>query len=128
MNLFFPIRELYSNNISGPIPSDLGNLTNLVSLDLYLNSFTGRIPDTLGKLSKLRFLYENSTFTSFIGYSCWFTSAYSGFNFLSWIYLYGRRHACFAVGKASSDAVFHDLGVGFRANLMSGIKSFILNL
>lgn len=49
-------RELYSNNITGPIPSDLGNLTSLVSLDLYLNSFTGPIPDTLGKLSKLRFL------------------------------------------------------------------------
>ncbi|RVW78065.1 Somatic embryogenesis receptor kinase 1 [Vitis vinifera] len=49
-------KELYSNNISGPIPSDLGNLTSLVSLDLYLNSFTGPIPETLGKLSKLRFL------------------------------------------------------------------------
>ncbi|KAG6752301.1 hypothetical protein POTOM_044524 [Populus tomentosa] len=52
--------ELYSNNISGPIPSDLGNLTTLVSLDLYLNSFTGPIPDTLGKLSKLRFLRLNN--------------------------------------------------------------------
>lgn len=52
----FHNRELYSNNITGPIPSDLGNLTSLVSLDLYLNSFTGPIPDSLGKLSKLRFL------------------------------------------------------------------------
>lgn len=52
----FYYRELYSNNISGPIPNDLGNLTSLVSLDLYLNSFTGPIPETLGKLSKLRFL------------------------------------------------------------------------
>ncbi|KAL1823473.1 hypothetical protein ACET3Z_010251 [Daucus carota] len=52
--------ELYSNNISGPIPSDLGNLTNLVSLDLYMNSFSGPIPDTLGKLTKLRFLRLNN--------------------------------------------------------------------
>lgn len=49
-------RELYSNNISGTIPNELGNLTNLVSLDLYLNNFTGFIPETLGQLYKLRFL------------------------------------------------------------------------
>lgn len=55
-NQFAFDRELYSNNLSGPIPGDLGNLTSLVSLDLYMNGFTGPIPDTLGKLSKLRFL------------------------------------------------------------------------
>ncbi|KAL5992231.1 hypothetical protein ACLOJK_013147 [Asimina triloba] len=54
---FTTFRELYSNKISGIIPSDLGNLTNLVSLDLYLNNFTGVIPNSLGNLSKLRFLY-----------------------------------------------------------------------
>ncbi|KAG5133729.1 hypothetical protein JHK82_024917 [Glycine max] len=52
--------ELYSNNISGPIPNDLGNLTNLVSLDLYLNRFSGPIPQSLGKLSKLRFFFNNN--------------------------------------------------------------------
>lgn len=51
-------RELYSNNISGIVPYELGNLTNLVSLDLYLNKLSGPIPDTLGKLQRLRFLYE----------------------------------------------------------------------
>lgn len=50
-------RELYSNSINGTIPNDLGNLTNLVSLDLYLNNFQGPIPDSLGRLTKLRFLY-----------------------------------------------------------------------
>ncbi|XP_039060664.1 somatic embryogenesis receptor kinase 1-like isoform X1 [Hibiscus syriacus] len=56
--------ELYSNNISGPIPSDLGNLTSLVSLDLYLNSFSGPIPESLCRLSKLRFLrLNNNTLT-----------------------------------------------------------------
>ncbi|TXG53178.1 hypothetical protein EZV62_022347 [Acer yangbiense] len=64
VSLHCSARELYSNNISGPIPSDLGNLTSLVSLDLYLNSFSGPIPDTLGKLSKLRFLrLNNNTLT-----------------------------------------------------------------
>ncbi|GLT29261.1 hypothetical protein SLA2020_041380 [Shorea laevis] len=56
--------ELYSNNISGRIPEELGNLTNLVSLDLYLNTLNGPIPSTLGKLSKLRFLrLNNNTLT-----------------------------------------------------------------
>lgn len=49
-------REMYSNNISGTIPKELGNLTMLVSLDLYLNNFTGPIPEELGRLSALRFL------------------------------------------------------------------------
>ncbi|KAL5992234.1 Somatic embryogenesis receptor kinase 1 [Asimina triloba] len=57
---FTTFRELYSNKISGIIPSDLGNLTNLVSLDLYLNNFTGVIPNSLGNLSKLRFLRLNN--------------------------------------------------------------------
>ncbi|KAJ4824862.1 BRASSINOSTEROID INSENSITIVE 1-associated receptor kinase 1 [Turnera subulata] len=38
--------ELYSNNLTGRIPEELGNLTNLVSLDLYLNNLTGEIPPT----------------------------------------------------------------------------------
>ncbi|KAH7518551.1 hypothetical protein FEM48_Zijuj09G0183500 [Ziziphus jujuba var. spinosa] len=53
-------RELYSNNISGTIPEELGNLTNLVSLDLYLNNLSGSIPTTLGNLQKLRFLRLNN--------------------------------------------------------------------
>ncbi|XP_015161801.1 BRASSINOSTEROID INSENSITIVE 1-associated receptor kinase 1-like isoform X2 [Solanum tuberosum] len=52
--------ELYSNNISGRIPNELGNLTELVSLDLYLNNLNGPIPPSLGKLQKLRFLRLNN--------------------------------------------------------------------
>lgn len=50
-------RELYSNNLSGTIPKELGNITALVSLDLYQNNFTGTIPDSLGNLRSMRFLY-----------------------------------------------------------------------
>lgn len=59
-------RELYSNNITGIIPEELGGLTNLVSLDLYLNTLHGTIPDTLGNLGKLRFLYVPSSFASVV--------------------------------------------------------------
>lgn len=55
-------RELYSNNINGRVPEELGNLTNLVSLDLNFNNWTGHIPATLGKLSKLQFLYAHLSF------------------------------------------------------------------
>ncbi|KAB2047795.1 hypothetical protein ES319_A13G071100v1 [Gossypium barbadense] len=51
---------LSGSNISGIIPEELGNLTNLVSLDLYLNNLSGGIPTTLGKLTKLRFLRLNN--------------------------------------------------------------------
>ena len=61
---FFNDRELYNNNITGKIPNELGNLTNLISLDLYLNNLTGPIPDTLGNLKKLRFLYDMLCFIS----------------------------------------------------------------
>ncbi|XP_020222346.1 BRASSINOSTEROID INSENSITIVE 1-associated receptor kinase 1 isoform X2 [Cajanus cajan] len=52
--------ELYSNNIIGEIPDELGSLKNLISLDLYLNNITGPIPDNLANLKKLRFLRLNN--------------------------------------------------------------------
>ncbi|KAM7278648.1 hypothetical protein ACFE04_005782 [Oxalis oulophora] len=47
--------ELYSNNISGSIPSDLGNLTSLDSR-LNNNSLTGPIPMSLTNISALQVL------------------------------------------------------------------------
>ncbi|XP_018490589.1 somatic embryogenesis receptor kinase 4-like isoform X2 [Raphanus sativus] len=56
----FNDRELYSNNITGEIPTELGDLRELVSLDLYQNKLSGPIPSSLGKLDKLRFLRLNN--------------------------------------------------------------------
>ena len=48
---------LQSNNLSGTIPAELGNLDSLEWLQLYENQLTGEIPAELGDLSELRQLY-----------------------------------------------------------------------
>jgi Leucine-rich repeat (LRR) protein len=41
------------NALSGPIPKELGNLTNLISLGFGSNNFSGSLPSELGNLFKL---------------------------------------------------------------------------
>ena len=57
------LRELYlhSNQLTGEIPTELENLSNLTTLVLSSNQLTGRIPTQLGSLSNLTrlFLYGN---------------------------------------------------------------------
>ncbi|WP_368854993.1 hypothetical protein [Salmonella sp. gx-f5] len=38
------------------MPSELGNLKSLISLDLYNNNISGKIPPSLGTLKSLVFL------------------------------------------------------------------------
>ena len=53
--------DLSENQLSGPIPAVIGNLTNLESLNLRLNQLSGRIPPELGNLTNLEslWLYDN---------------------------------------------------------------------
>ena len=51
--------NLSSNRLSGPIPRELGNLSNLETLDLCYNQLSGSIPRELGNLSKLEGLLLN---------------------------------------------------------------------
>ena len=45
--------RLFSNKLSGSIPPELGNLSNLRKLDLHSNQLSGSIPSELGNLSNL---------------------------------------------------------------------------
>ena len=51
--------RLEENNLSGPIPPALGNLSNLGHLVLYKNALSGPIPSELGHLSNLNSLLLN---------------------------------------------------------------------
>ena len=46
--------SLYDNQLTGPIPAELGNLPGLQSLILYANQLTGPIPPELGDLANLQ--------------------------------------------------------------------------
>jgi len=48
--------ELNSNQLTGTIPSEIGNLTNLISLQLSINQLTGSIPVEIGNLTNLTIL------------------------------------------------------------------------
>ena len=48
--------NLRGNELSGPIPSSLGNLSNLTGLMLGYNALSGPIPSSLGNLSNLEWL------------------------------------------------------------------------
>ena len=49
--------SLWNNELSGTIPVELGNLTNLQRLSLWNNELSGTIPVELGNLTSLRSLY-----------------------------------------------------------------------
>ena len=52
--------NLWPNDLTGPIPAALGDLTNLEYLDLRTNRLTGPIPAALGDLTNLVELYLSS--------------------------------------------------------------------
>ena len=45
--------HLYANDLSGSIPAEIGNLAELTELDLYGNDLSGSIPPEIGNLTEL---------------------------------------------------------------------------
>ncbi|CAN4098743.1 unnamed protein product [Withania somnifera] len=50
------------NSLSGPLPVEIGNLTNLVALDISNNKLSGEIPHSLESCSSLEILYLQGNF------------------------------------------------------------------
>ena len=48
--------DLLENELTGPIPTELGRLANLTELNLFRNELTGSIPPELGNLTNLMWL------------------------------------------------------------------------
>ena len=77
---------LNKNQLSGPIPPEIGNLTKLYTLFLYNNHLTGAIPPELGNLSELRELYlENNQLSGSI------PSTLGNLSTLTHLYLQGNQ-------------------------------------
>ena len=53
---FLSSLNLSSNELTGEIPTELGDLSDLYSLSLYGNRLSGEIPKELGNLSHLTYL------------------------------------------------------------------------
>ncbi|XP_050142784.1 somatic embryogenesis receptor kinase 5-like isoform X2 [Malus sylvestris] len=47
-------KSLGINGLSGELPKELGNLTDLISFAFGANNFSGPLPSELGSLSKLK--------------------------------------------------------------------------
>jgi Leucine-rich repeat (LRR) protein len=47
---------MQNNNITGPIPAEIGKLTKLKTLDLSSNHLYGGIPTSVGHLESLQYL------------------------------------------------------------------------
>ena len=81
-----PKLVLNDNQLSGPIPPELGGLTNLEGLDLYGNQLTGAIPAELGSLTNLeRLLLYGNQLTGAI------PAELGGLTNLQWLFLFANQ-------------------------------------
>ncbi|KAL7169694.1 hypothetical protein ACSBR2_034679 [Camellia fascicularis] len=62
--------DISYNSLTGPIPSEVGNLINLMELDVSMNNFTGEIPSSIASCTSLEILHmEHNMFQETISQS-----------------------------------------------------------
>ncbi|KAF3447434.1 hypothetical protein FNV43_RR12620 [Rhamnella rubrinervis] len=54
--------QLFSNNLSGQIPAELGEFKQLVNLSLYANNLTGPLPQNIGSWAEFNFIDVSENF------------------------------------------------------------------
>ena len=67
---------LYTNELSGTIPSEMGNLANLTWLFVSDNSLSGQIPENLNNLTLDRLWLHKNSFTGCVPYNLTLTREY----------------------------------------------------
>jgi Leucine-rich repeat (LRR) protein len=55
---------LNNNNLSGPLPAVIGDLTGLTDIQMFNNELTGSLPSTIGNLVNLQSIYISSNYLS----------------------------------------------------------------
>ena len=69
---YHPISTIPEQTLIGPVPDEIGNLSNLQNLYLQGNGFSGQIPDIFSNLANLRVLWlDNNNFEGQIPESIW---------------------------------------------------------
>ena len=54
--------QLYKNNLTGQVPTELGKFKKLVNLSLYENQLTGPLPQKIGSWAKFNSIYVSDNF------------------------------------------------------------------
>jgi Leucine-rich repeat (LRR) protein len=114
--------NISSNNMVGSIPPELGNLTNLGSLDLYENRLSGSIPAELGNLTNLTWLdFGSNQLSSNI------PAELGNLTNLIWLFLSSNQLSGSIPAKFGNLTSLRDLGLT-RNQLSGSIPSELGNL
>lgn len=113
--------NLFANQLSGAIPEELGNLTELTDLALAFNQLTGAIPDALSQLTKLTVLdFDSNLLTGSI------PDNLAQLTNLTYLDLHGNQLTGAIPGNLGqlTNLTYLDLGINeFTGNVPAGLET-----